>query len=92
MRSIERKKGNRTIKRSFTMGESFSLYNSMTRKKGWFWIERWGQEPYRSVWINPQKLSTFTYCEGDLIKVICDDRKAFLDELREANVFYKQYQ
>ena len=73
------------------MGESFSLYNSMTRKKGWEWVERWGDEPYRSVWINPQRLTTFTYCEGDLIKIICDDRVAFLDELREANEFYKQF-
>ena len=87
----ERKKGNRTIERRFTMGDSYSLYDSMTRKKGWFWIERWGQEPYRSVWINPQRLTTFTYCEGDLIRVTCDNQGAFLDELREANEFYKQY-
>lgn len=87
----ERKKGNRTIERSFTFGDSFGLYDSMTKKKGWQWVERWGQEPYRAIWINPQKLTTFTYCEGDLTRVICDDQGAFLDELREANEFYKQF-
>ncbi len=87
----KRKKGNRTVERSFTLADSFSLYDSMTKKKGWSLVGRWTQEPNRKVWINPKRLTTFTYCEGDLIKVICDDRKAFVDELREANEFYKQY-
>ncbi len=31
---MERKKGNRTIKRGFTLADSYGLYNSMTRKNG----------------------------------------------------------
>ncbi len=88
---MERKKGNRTIERGFTLGESFSLYHSLTRKKGWRWVERWGSEPHRAIWINPRKLTTYTYCEGDLMRVICDNQVAFLDELRETNDFYKQF-
>lgn len=87
----ERKKNNRTIERSFTLADSYGLYNTLTKKKGWQSVGRWGQEPARSVWINPKKLTTYTYCEGDLIKVICDNQDAFLDELREANEFYQQY-
>lgn len=87
----ERKKGNRTIERSFTMYHSLTVFDLISRKKGYKWVERWGDEPYRSVWINPKELTVYTYCEGDLIKVICDDRVAFLDELREANEFYKQF-
>lgn len=87
----ERKKGNRTIERSFTLEDSFSFFERKIREKGYRWVERWGLEPYRSVWINPKELTTFTYCEGDLIKVICDDQAAFLDELRDNNEYYKQF-
>ena len=87
----ERKNGNRTVERSFTLTHSLTVFDLICRRKSNLWIERWGDEPYRSVWINPKELTTTTYCEGDITKVICDNQGAFLDELREVNEFYKQY-
>ncbi len=89
--SKERKKGNRTIERSFTFADGVAIFHVMSRKRGFKYIDRWGKVPARSVWINPKERIVYTYCEGDLIKVTCDNQGAFLIELREANEFYKQF-
>jgi len=89
--SKERKNGNCTIERGFTLFSSMSIFVEYNTKKNYLYVERWALEPYRFVWINPKEKIIFTYCEGDLMKVTCDNQAAFLEQLRENNEFYREF-
>lgn len=57
-------------------------------RPGWQYVEGWIDGPYRVVWISYEHLATFTYCEGDLTLVVCDDRESFDMEIRDGEVCY----
>jgi hypothetical protein len=43
---------------------------------------------YFGMWVNVEKLMTFTYCEGDRILVVCPDVDHLRAELQDAAQFY----
>jgi hypothetical protein len=57
--------------------------------KGWQYVEGWNDGPYRVVWVNFELRATFTYCEGDLTLVVCDDDATFKTELLDCGECYK---
>ena len=59
-----------------------------------FQAERWMQYDtdqdawYFGVWVNPQKLLTLTYADGDWTLVVCPDAAHYNAEIADANRFY----
>lgn len=54
-------------------------------------VEEWGDGQYRRVWKSDADRAIVTYCEGDVIVVVCADDAAYQDEIRRAAEFYAKY-
>ena len=52
--------------------------------------EEWADQ-FRAVYVDANKRATVTYCEGDLIIVICPDDESFGKELDHATEFYARH-
>ena len=59
-----------------------------------FSVEGWEQYDtdqdahYFGVWVNPRKLVTLSYAEGDWTLVVCPDAEHYNAEIADANEFY----
>lgn len=43
---------------------------------------------YYGIWVNPLKLTTLTYAEGDLTLVVCKSKEQYNEEIKRMNEFY----
>ena len=55
---------------------------------GWQQYDTDQDAHYFGMWVNPKRLETFTYCEGDVELVICSDVEHYNAEIANANEFY----
>jgi hypothetical protein len=58
---------------------------------GCYEASAWRDGHHRFVWLNDDERYTITYCEGDVIVVVCPDVHSYADEFREASVFYQTH-
>jgi hypothetical protein len=68
---------------SFTWQKPEWFYDGTLQGMGFIYMDGWGCEPYLRVWVHPQELALFSYCEGDLTLSICTSREIFVDEVRK---------
>ena len=73
----------------FLPSERYSIdfaddYNS----EGWQQFDTDQDAPYFGVWVNPTKLLTLTYAEGDWSLVVCSDAKHYNAEIKDMCEFY----
>ncbi|WOQ14085.1 hypothetical protein [Aeromonas media] len=62
----------------------------LTASDGWQQYDTEEDAWYFGIWINPVKLETFTYAEGDTIHVIAPDIEAFRAELARLYEYHPQ--
>jgi hypothetical protein len=74
---------------SYDRALAADVYNAEeSDRPGWQYIDGWIDGPYRVVWVSFEYRATFTYCEGDLTLVTCDDEATFRKELADAERYY----
>ena len=59
-------------------------------KEGWLQFDTRQDAPYFGVWMNPLKLQTLSYAEGDWSLVTCDDKDSYNQEIESAIEFYDE--
>lgn len=64
--------------------------DQLTASDGWQQYDTEQDAWYFGIWINPVKLETFTYAEGDTIHVIAPSVEAFRAELARLYAFHPQ--
>lgn len=65
-----------TLYTSFTFAQGHS-YNEVLNKLGFKYLDGFLCEPYYMVWCNREVLSIFSYCEGDINLMICNDFRSY---------------
>ena len=82
------KRGNR-IKRTWLSTERYRWdFNEPFRSDGWEQYDTSQDAWYFGVWVNPRKLVTLSYAEGDWTLVVCPDAEHYNAEIADANEFY----
>lgn len=59
-------------------------------KEGWMQFDTDQDAAYFGCWVNPTKLMTLTYCEGDWSLVVCPDKEHYNAEITHAIAFYDE--
>jgi len=59
-------------------------------KEGWKQFDTRQDAPYFGVWVNPKKLQTLTYAEGDWSLVTCDSKESYNHEIQSMIDFYDE--
>ena len=50
---------------------------------GWAQVDTGQDASYYGNWANPEKLQTFSYCEGDTTRCTCETPEEFVRQMRE---------
>lgn len=80
------KQGNEVI-REFCPGDRYR-YDMKLNREGWVQYDTDQDAHYFGCWVNPVKLMTFCYCEGDTILVKCADKEHYNAEIQSMNDYY----
>lgn len=85
----ERTTSGAVIRRSsIASGDANSIARRTRSEDGWVRYGTCEDAWYFAVRVNPTKLETMTYAEGDITHVICESQDQFMAELKAMAVFY----
>lgn len=84
----QNERGN-TIYRMFMPDERYMVdFADDFTEAGWLQFDTDQDAHYFGVWVNPSKLLTLNYCEGDWTLVECSDVQHYNAEIQDAIEFY----
>lgn len=87
---IVQKEG-RVIQRAFGESERYAVDFADNRtKEGWMQFDTEQDAWYYGVWVNPAKLQTLTYAEGDWSLVTCESKEWYNAELEDMCRFHDE--
>lgn len=71
-------------------GDRYQFDYSDYKQDGWFLYTSETDAWYYGNWVNPSKMQTLAYLEGDIILIQCKDRDAYRQELQAMNVHFSK--
>lgn len=85
----ETNKHGNIVTRSFADLDRYHFdVNVCSASKGWKQYDTDQDAWYFGVWVNPEKLLTMSYAEGDVTLVTCISEESYHAELKEMAEFY----
>jgi len=81
------KQGNEVI-REFCPGDRYRYDMKLVGREGWKQYDTDQDAHYFGCWVNPDKMMTFCYCEGDVTIIRCKDKEHYNAEIQSMNEFY----
>ena len=84
-------KEGRVIQRAFRPSERYVVDFADNRtQEGWMQFDTGQDAPYYGVWVNPTKLQTLSYAEGDWALVTCESEEWYNAELLDMCEFHDE--
>ncbi len=70
-------------------GDRYMFDHHLKASDGWMQYDTAQDASYFGVWVNPKRMATITFAEGDVSIVICKTPKAYNAEIEKMNEFYE---